>query len=1126
MNLTKLLARYQKDPRTEQIVSALQLMKDARFHLKGLMGSQSAFVASAVYANKPAPHIFVLEDKEEAAYFQNDLKNLLGKKEVLFFPDSFKKPGKLNDISKSNVLIRAETISRLVSSQTTGELLVTYPQSLFEKIVNTKALMENTILIKIEEALDVEFITEVLVEYGFLRTDFVYEPGQFSVRGGIIDIYSFGNNLPYRIELFGDEVESIRTFDPLTQLSNTKMAQVTIVPNIQTQFESGDKTSLFRLLPDQTTIWVKDMRSLLGINQKCYEEAIKIVKDIGEPEEGEEEHLVFSDAKTFINSDDLLRDMQLYNVLEWGNQAYLKNAEPIAYHSEAQPLFKKNFHALIENFQKNTTNNIENVLFAGSERQVRRFHSIFEDMEAEVNYSILVNAIHRGFVDKDLFVACYTDHQIFERYYKYKIKQGYSKDKAVSIRLLKELKPGDFVTHIDHGVGIYSGLNKIQVNGKTQEVMRIKYKGTDILYVNINSLHKVTKYVGKEGRKPKINKLGSDAWEAVKRKAKKKIKEVAFDLIKLYAKRKGSKGFAYTPDTYLQTELEASFIYEDTPDQLKATQDVKADMEADFPMDRLVCGDVGFGKTEIAIRATAKAIADNKQVAILAPTTILVLQHYKTFLERLKEYPCTIEFLNRFKTSKQKRIILEKLAKGEIDVIIGTHGLTGKSVKFKDLGLLVIDEEQKFGVSAKEKLRNMVVNVDTLTLTATPIPRTLQFSLMSARDLSVMNTPPPNRQPVHTELISFDNERIRDAINYEVYRGGQVFFIHNRVKDLIEIAAMIRRLCPDIDVGMAHGQLDNKTLEERMMKFIQGKYDILVCTNIVEAGLDIPNANTIIINNAQNFGMSDLHQLRGRVGRSNKKAFCYLISPPLHVLPDDSRKRLRTIEQYSTLGSGFQIAMRDLDIRGAGNLLGAEQSGFISDIGFDMYQKILAEAMQELKETDFKDLFKGQIIKEKNFVQDCQIDTDLELLIPDKYVRSTEERLRLYTTLNDVKSEKELVDFGKQLRDRFGPLPKSVKEIFHAVRMRWVAKDLGFERILLKSNKLRCYFVVNQSSPYYQSATFSGVLGYVQRNPKTAHFKQTEKYLLLVFDRVKSMQRARQILIEIDEFVRDGVKVG
>lgn len=1115
-HLRQLLELYAAMPQVQQLSSGFQLAQ-SRAYLQGLVGAQQAFVAAATYWAAPQSHLFILESKEDAAYFENDLKTILEKKDVLFFADSFKKPGELDDISKANVLLRAETVAHLLNSYTSGELVVTYPEALFEKVVNSKALQKNTLHIVVGETFDSTWAAEVLTTYGFAYADFVYEPGMFSVRGGIIDIYSFGNDLPYRIELFGDEVESIRVFDPLTQLSVKKVPQVTIIPNIQTQFDSREKTSLLRLMPDQTVVWVKDLEGMLAINQKCYEKALFVAETLRREPNLDEDVLFAKDTDTFINSDDLLRDLLQYGIVEFGTHRYFADGSSYTFQASPQPSFNKNFSLLTKDLLANQQQGIANYLFAGSERQAKRFVGIFDDLKAHFQYELLTEALHTGFIDRQLNIACYTDHQIFDRYHKYQIKQGYSKEKAMTVRLLRDLQPGDYVTHLDHGVGIYTGLEKINVGGQLQEAIRLVYKDNDVLYVSINSLHKVSKYVGKDGKPPKINKIGSDAWEATKRKAKRQIKAIATDLIRLYAQRKAAKGFAYAPDTYLQTELEASFIYEDTPDQVRATQDVKKDMEAFYPMDRLICGDVGFGKTEIAVRAAAKAIADSKQVVILVPTTILALQHYKTFSDRLKEYPCRIDYINRFKTAKERRETIEDVAQGKIDVIIGTHALLGKSVKFKDLGLLVIDEEQKFGVAAKEKLREMKINVDTLTLTATPIPRTLQFSLMNARDMSIMTTPPPNRQPIQTEIIKFDDHnKIRDAIQFEVYRGGQVFFVHNRVSDLPEIANMIRRLCPDVDVGMAHGQMHNDELEERMMSFINGKYDVLVSTNIVETGLDVSNANTMFIHNAHQFGLSDLHQLRGRVGRSNRKAFCYLVTLSMHVLPEDSRKRLRSIEQFSELGSGFQIAMRDLDIRGAGDLLGGEQSGFIVDIGFDMYQKILNEAILELKSSDFKDVFEEEIHQERKFVTECAIETDLEMLIPDRYVNSTAERFSLYNRLDNIDTEEALLKFQNELQDRFGSIPHQVKELFNGVRLRWVAKRLGFERVALKNRKLRCYFVENQESSYYQSPTFQQILQYAQRHAKMWHFKQTDKNFMLVRDGIKSITDARDLLLEFE----------
>lgn len=1113
MELSGLLDIYKSDPRIQQLV--VNSHQGSRQVLRGVVGSFSAFIIAAHWFKKPGSHLIICNTKEDAAYFQNDLKNLLEKKDILFFPDSFKKPDHPEEINRSNILLRTETVTRMLNTETSGEIIVSYPQALIEKVVDTRVLSDNIIHIQKGEQLDIRFITEVLVNYGFENADFVYEPGQFSLRGGIVDIYSYGNDLPYRVELFGNEVDSIRIFDPLTQLSEKKVTSVTIVPDIQSHFKSEEKVPLFELIDAHTVIWLFDGSYVFEQAQANYEKIIASVTAYTQEYKKDETLPFGTEPETcFLDAKDLLAQVQPFAINEFSSHPYFSNAHNLLFNSSPQPPFNKNFQLLIENFKANQNNGILNFLFADNPRQINRFDQIFTDLKADVVYNPLVKSLYHGFIDNDLKIAIYTDHQIFDRYYKYQIKQSYSQNQALTIRLLRELKPGDYVTHIDHGVGVYSGLEKIEVNGKIQEAVRLVYKDHDLLYVHINSLHKISKYVGGDGTVPKVNKLGSDAWAALKRKTKNKIKDIARDLIQLYAKRKAAQGFSFASDTYLQSELEASFVYEDTPDQEKATIDVKKDMENPHPMDRLICGDVGFGKTEVAVRAAAKAVFDGKQVAILVPTTILAMQHYQTFSERLKDYPCKVDYLNRFKTAKEKKETLEKLAKGDVQIIIGTHILTGKTITFKDLGLLIVDEEQKFGVAAKERLKEMKVNVDTLTLTATPIPRTLQFSLMAARDLSIIRTPPPNRQPVTTERISFDTEKIRDAIQYEVYRGGQVFFVHNRVKDIAEVAGMIKSLCPDIDVGIAHGQMGGDELEDRMMKFVNKTYDVLVSTNIVESGLDIPNANTIIINHAQNFGLSDLHQLRGRVGRSNKKAFCYLISPPLHSLPDDSRKRLRTIEEFSELGSGFNIAMKDLDIRGAGNLLGGEQSGFIADIGFETYQKILDEAVIELKETEFKELFKEEIVKDKKYLRDVQIDTDLEMLIPDNYVNKIDERLLLYRELNEMQNEQDLMSFGDRMKDRFGPLPKQVLELFEAVRLGWAAKILGFERVIIKGHKMRCFFISNADSPFYQSTLFHNLLAIIQQK-RFAAFKESGKNFMLVVEHINSIHQAQEFTSDI-----------
>ena len=946
---------------------------------------------------------------------------------------------------------------------------------------------------------------------------------------------------------------SIRIFDPETQMSERKLLQVNIIPNVDNRPDSGEKTSLLQFLPENTVIWLQDWaftRERLVIQEEeldGYLHMTESARDIpavsgsrparGVRMEEENEDKMEKGSVTrdeFVTAAQVEGELTRFHLVEFGPSAGSRanggglpgGATPflIDFHTRPQPAFNRQFDLLIKDLKSWENKRYTLCLFAENPRQLERLRTIFEDLKAEVTFNPIPHSIHEGFIDEDLKIVCYTDHQIFQRYHKYRVKQAYNKNKAITLRTLRELQPGDYVTHIDHGVGVYSGLQKIDVNGRLQEAVRIIYKDSDILYVNINSLHKISKYTGKEGSVPKVNKLGSDAWQKLKEKTKTRVKEIAFDLIKLYAQRKTEKGFAYSPDNYMQTELEASFIYEDTPDQSKATADVKKDMEASAPMDRLVCGDVGFGKTEIAIRAAFKACCDNKQVAILVPTTILAFQHYKTFGDRLKDFPVRVDFINRFKSSREKKDTLKLLEEGKINIIIGTHALLGKEVKFKDLGLLVIDEEQKFGVAHKEKIKTLRTHVDCLTLTATPIPRTLHFSLMGARDLSIINTPPPNRQPIQTELHGYDEDFIRDAIYYETERGGQVFFIYNRVQGLAEMTAIIQGLCPDLSIGYAHGQMEGHDLEDRILNFIDRKYDVLVCTNIVESGVDIPNVNTIIVNNAHHFGLSDLHQLRGRAGRSNRKAFCYLLAPSLATLPADSRKRLQTLEQHSDLGSGFQIAMRDLDIRGAGNLLGGEQSGFMVEIGFEMYQKVLDEAIKELKRTEFRELFKDEIAGQDNYVQDCTIDTDLEILIPDEYVESITERLSLYTRLDNCETEQELLTLHAEIIDRFGPIPPQVDALFDTVRIRKLAVGLGFEKLILKQEDLRCYFINRPDSPYFESETFRLILEYLQKHTNKAKLKQAGKHFLLVVDNIRSMAELLTFMRRMANFVSaDGV---
>ncbi|MEZ5017847.1 MAG: transcription-repair coupling factor [Flavipsychrobacter sp.] len=1118
MNLQVLQGLYQNDIRLKQIAAGISMPTPSqRIYLDNLRGSSINFIGTSIWQLSDVNHVFILNDKEEAAYFHNDIEHLTGALDICFFPDSFKRTGSYKELNSSHVMLRTEALTKFSKASTHKKVLVTYPEALFEKVVNPNTLSKNIINIKVGENLKVDQLMDQFVKLGFHREDFVYQPGQFAMRGGILDIYSFGNEHPYRIELFGDEVDSIRIFNPETQLSERKLLQVSILPNVESNIDETEKVSLLEFLPANTTIWAKDFNYTIGCIGKMEEELPEQI-EVSDVAIDREESWIKQLSKDDFETQETWKSLLLKrHLIEWYNHSLEKItgdeiSTAINFATEEQPVFNRQFELLISDLKKRTADKYTAYIFAENPKQTERLRSIFEDLDAQINFVPIPTAISHGFIDHDKKVLCYTDHQIFQRYHKYKVKQAYTKGKALTLRALRELQPGDFVTHIDHGVGTYSGLQKIEVNGNMQEAVRIIYRDNDVLYVNINSLHKISKFTGKEGTKPKVNKLGSEAWSKLKNKTKKQVKEIATDLIKLYAKRKASQGFAFAPDSYMQTELEASFFYEDTPDQSKATEDVKRDMEKPSPMDRLVCGDVGFGKTEVAIRAAFKAVADSKQVAVLVPTTILAFQHYQTFKERLSDFPCTVDYVNRFKTAKQKKETLKKLEDGEIDIIIGTHGLLGKSVKFKDIGLLIIDEEQKFGVAAKEKIRELRANVDTLTLTATPIPRTLQFSLMSARDLSIMNTPPPNRQPVHTEVLTFDEYAIRDAIYYETERGGQVYFIHNRVQSLPEMVTLLRGLCPDLEIGMAHGQLEGHKLEEALFDFIDHKYDVLCCTNIVESGVDIPNANTIIINNAHQFGLSDLHQLRGRVGRSNKKAFCYLMAPSMLTLPNDSRKRLETLEQFNELGSGFQIAMRDLDIRGAGNLLGGEQSGFISDIGFEMYQKILNEAIRELKSTDFKEVFSEEMERKNEFVNDCTIDTDLEILIPETYVESITERLSLYTQLDDIEDEEKLQQFAEELKDRFGPIPQEVTELFTTIRCRSIAIELGFEKLILKKEQLRLYFISDPESAYFQSAAFNHILTYIQTRTNNAKLKQVGKNFMLVASRMQDMDAVYQFL--------------
>jgi len=1123
---SQLIDHYRNGEAVAAISHLCTSKESFRLQLKGMTGSATAVLAASVFSASGPLHLIVLPEKEDAAYFFNDLENLLDeqetpfhKKRVLFFPTTYRRPYEIEKTDNINVLSRTEVMKRL-GTRDGGTLVVTYPEALAEKVVSKAFLKKNTLHLGLGESLSIDFVIDLLMEYNFERVDFVIEPGQFSIRGGIVDVFSFTNDRPYRIEFFGDDVESIRTFDPSNQLSIDMLDHITITPNVQDRNLHEKRDSFLSYISRNSVVWIRDFELAIDKIEKEFEKAETAFAELSPDIKHLEPSALFSSADSFKSN------MLAHSLIEFGAHFLMKEGKLVEFSMQPQPSFNKNFDLLLQNLDENSKAGITNIILSDSPKQTERIHTIFSDLKAnrglsdkDLNYGLLDLSLHEGFVDRAHKIACYTDHQIFDRYHKYRIRDGFAGKEAITLKEIYDLQPGDYVTHIDHGIGRFDGLEKIENNGRQQEAIRLIYQNNDILYLSIHSLHRISKYVGKEGTLPSLNKLGSNAWNKLKSKTKQRVKDIAKDLIKLYAERKAADGFAFTPDTYMQHELEASFIYEDTPDQVKSTADVKRDLEKSYPMDRLVCGDVGFGKTEIAIRAAFKAVADSKQVAILVPTTILALQHYKTFSERLKEFPCKVDYINRFKSTKEQNKTLKDLAEGKIDILIGTHRIVSQDVKFKDLGLMIIDEEQKFGVATKEKLKKLKVNVDTLTLTATPIPRTLQFSLMGARDLSVINTPPPNRFPVQTELHVFSEELIRDAIHFEMSRGGQVFMVHNRVNNILEVAGIIQRLVPDCRVAIGHGQMEGHKLEKVMLDFVEGYYDVLVATTIIESGLDIPNVNTILINEAQNYGLSDLHQLRGRVGRTNKKAFCYLLAPPLSVLTDEARKRLKAIEEFSELGSGFNIAMRDLDIRGAGNILGAEQSGFISEIGFEMYQRILDEAIMELKESDFKGLYDEEEPVERDYVKECLIETDLEIMMPDSYVTNITERLSLYKELDSISSEEDLLKYQNKLIDRFGPVPQQTQDLINTIRLRRMARKLGFEKISLRNNLMTATFITNKESTYYQSRIFSVVLQFIQVYQKTCRMKEVNDKLSLTFRNIDSVSKANQALVPLEEMV-------
>lgn len=1115
MRAKEFLSIYKSDGLVQTLAERIRTPKAENIHLKGLSGSLDAVIFSSAVRSIQGSHLIILQDKETASYFLNDLQNLLGDKEVLFFPMSYKRPYEYDEIENANILMRSEVLT-LITAKPDSQIIITYPEALVEKVINKKSLASNTFTIKKGENLNSQFLEDFFHNYDFEKTDFVHEAGQFAIRGGIIDVFSFAHDHPYRIELFGDEVESIRSFDPGSQLSVEVLDQVSLMPNIQTRLIQEERHSILDFISPTTRIWMKDTELVADVLLKSFETASKrfdkILRDSGNAKIALEPEQLFETADYFISR------LAQFQCLEFGSRFQLSASLTLEFSSSAQASFNKNFELMSSALIDAQTQGYSNFIAAEQPKQLERLQEIFEEINPTLEFQPLDFPLRMGFVDHLSKIGCYTDHQIFERFHRYRSKEKFSKSKAMTFRDLQTMQPGDFVTHIDYGIGKFAGLEKKEVNGKEQEAIRLVFRDDDMLFISIHSLHKISKYAGREGTPPLVSKLGSGEWENKKAKVKKKVKDIAKELIDLYAKRKGAPGYSFAQDGFLQAELESSFIYEDTPDQASATEDVKRDMETAHPMDRLVCGDVGFGKTEVAIRAAFKAVTEGKQVAVLVPTTILAMQHHRTFSERLGSFPIKIEYISRFKSTQDIKRVVKEVGEGKVNIVIGTHRLVGKDVVFNNLGLLVIDEEQKFGVKVKDRLKELKVNVDVLTLTATPIPRTLHFSLMGARDLSIIATPPPNRQPVTTELHTYDEAIIRDAVSHELQRGGQVFFVHNRVSDIEQVANVIFKLVPDSRIGIAHGQIQGNRLEKVMVKFIEGEYDVLVSTNIIESGLDIPNANTIIINQAHMFGLSDLHQMRGRVGRSNKKAFCYLLTPPASFLSSDSRKRLSALEEFSDLGDGFKVAMRDLDIRGAGNLLGAEQTGFINDLGFDTYHKILDDAIQEVKETEFKELFSKELSeKVKVLAQDCTIETDLEILIPDHYVSNTSERIQLYASLDNIKDEQSLNRFRESLKDRFGPIPESVQQLINSVQLRWIGEELGFEKINLKSDKLKAYFIAGKDE-YFKSEIFGKILAFVQAHSKRCGLKDISGKLILTIEALHSVNAALEILQPLSSY--------
>ena len=1116
MGITELQSRYTRHPALEGLANTLKNNDIRTVFLEGTHASCASLFASCFIKSVPGVYLFVLNDQEEAGYFYHDMVQVNGDEQILFFPSSYRRAIKYGQKDAANEILRTEVLSRLEKNEPVT--VVTYPDALAEKVVSPNILSDRTLKLTVGQHIDTDEITKTLSDYGFEYVDYVYEPGQFATRGSIIDVYSFASEYPYRVDFFGDEIDSIRTFEVESQLSREKKDSVSIVPELA-QAMDGD-ISFLSFIPRETVLWVKDLLWVRERIQIIHDEALS--PQALTAYEGEQTELMNLERKLIDGAEFTVESLE-FRRIDFGHKATGTPQATLKFNTSVQPIFHKNFDLVASSLTDYLQRGYSIYICSDSVKQTDRLADIFRERGDKIDFTAVDRTLHEGFVDHTLHCCIFTDHQIFDRFHKYNLRSDKARSGkvALSLKELNMFEPGDYVVHIDHGIGKFAGLVRIPNGNTTQEVIKLVYQNDDVVFVSIHSLHKISKYKGKEGEQPRISKLGTGAWEKIKERTKTKIKDIARDLIKLYSQRKQEKGFKYSPDSFMQHELEASFIYEDTPDQLKATQEVKADMESDRPMDRLVCGDVGFGKTEVAIRAAFKAVADNKQVAVLVPTTVLAYQHYQTFCKRLEGMPCKVEYLSRARTAKDTSRILKELEAGTVNILIGTHKIIGKSVKFHDLGLLIIDEEQKFGVSVKEKLRQIKVNVDTLTMTATPIPRTLQFSLMGARDLSVIQTPPPNRYPIQTEVHTFNEEIITEAINFEMSRNGQVFFVNNRIQNLMELKAMIVRNIPDCRVCIGHGQMQPEELEKIIFGFVNYDYDVLLATTIIESGIDIPNANTIIINQAQNFGLSDLHQMRGRVGRSNKKAFCYLLAPPLSSLTPEAKRRLQAIENFSDLGSGIHIAMQDLDIRGAGNMLGAEQSGFIADLGYETYQKILSEAVTELKNDEFAELYADEIkageekISGEDFVDECTVESDLELLFPNEYIPSSSERMLLYRELDKLELDRDVEAFKERLIDRFGKIPPEGEELIRIVPLRRLAKRLGVEKAVLKGGKMILYFVSNPDSPYYQSAAFGKIIDYMAKYPRVCNLREQNGRRSMIVKDITDVNSAVRILQEI-----------